>query len=55
VPECLRTDVYLSGVQISLPFTGLNNPRQIAVDTSGSLYIADSSGGLNRSMQHHLM
>jgi DNA-binding beta-propeller fold protein YncE len=33
---------HFSGSQIALPITGLNNPRQITVDASGNLYIADS-------------
>lgn len=29
------------GAQIVLPFTGLNNPAGVAVDTAGSVYVAD--------------
>ena len=29
------------GPQVTLPFTGLNNPGDVAVDTAGDLYVAD--------------
>ncbi len=31
------------GAQIVLPFTGLNDPEGVAVDSSGTLYVADNS------------
>jgi DNA-binding beta-propeller fold protein YncE len=29
------------GAQVTLPFTGLNEPAGVAVDTSGAVYVAD--------------
>ncbi|NYF53550.1 hypothetical protein [Tunturiibacter gelidoferens] len=44
---------HFSGSQITMPFTGLTNPRQAAVDASGTLYIADS--GNNRVLKETLL
>ena len=43
---------HFSGSQRTLPVTGLNNPRQVAVDATGNLYIADS--GNNRVLKETL-
>lgn len=51
-PTAHAQTAHLSGVQITLPFTGLNNPRQVAVDSSGNIYIADSSN--NRVLKETL-
>jgi sugar lactone lactonase YvrE len=43
---------HFSGSQFKMPFTSLNNPRQVAVDANGTLYIADSSN--NRVLKETL-
>jgi serine/threonine protein kinase, bacterial len=32
------------GPQVTLPFTGLNGPTGVAVDTAGNVYVADYTG-----------
>ncbi|WP_232296351.1 choice-of-anchor D domain-containing protein [Terriglobus sp. TAA 43] len=42
VPCGHAQSAHFSGSQVTLPITGLNNPRQVAADAGGNLYIADS-------------
>jgi DNA-binding beta-propeller fold protein YncE len=51
-PVSHAQNAHFSGSQLTLPVTGLNNPRQVAVDAAGNLYIADS--GNNRVLKETL-